>query len=331
MATPPDLHEIARLLSYDPHKGLLTWRVSPSPRVKIGDEAGTMTPDGYIGVNIGGQRVPAHYLAWALYHRKWPEEGVALIGARNGETADERYAARSDLRIENLALRAEGYSLSKAAIRQRAYNARQRSYAQTQADNMEKSHLSEVTGVRYSMSLHKWLAESPYETSDNGSKPTLGLYDNRLDAEQAMLEHTANYRSLEKYPQPVTEPEHLKLTAGVNGARLSEINFAICYDRDRGTFIWRQDTITDVTRQEPKHNRKYKHMHARLHRPKRGRTAERTNTAGTVTVTWNGRHYPAHMLAWFIVKKVWPRRKSIIFKDGDRTNLKFENLKERPE
>jgi hypothetical protein len=51
-------------------------------------------------------------------------------------------------------------------------------------------------------------------------------------------------------------------------------------------------------------------------------------TSGRIIVQMWTRYFPAAMLAWFLTHRRWPKAKSIIYRDGDRTNLRLANLKE---
>jgi hypothetical protein len=61
--------------SYDPETGVFTWRVRPSPRsrVRAGDVAGVVGPDGYRIITIEGVSYYAHRLAMLYMNGEWPE------------------------------------------------------------------------------------------------------------------------------------------------------------------------------------------------------------------------------------------------------------------
>ena len=46
-----------------------------------------------------------------------------------------------------------------------------------------------------------------------------------------------------------------------------------------------------------------------------------------IRITVDGRFYLAHRLAWFYMKKRWPR-KQIDHRDGDQSNNRFDNLRQ---
>jgi len=72
----------------------LKWKISPSTCVKIGDKAGTLTPQGYYQVRFGGQGFKNHRIIWALSKGFDPDQFE--IDHINGD--------RGDNRIENLNL-----------------------------------------------------------------------------------------------------------------------------------------------------------------------------------------------------------------------------------
>jgi hypothetical protein len=60
---PSNLQE---LLSYDPHTGRFTWRITKRGHVQAGAEAGTRDPSGYIRIQIDRKLYWAHRVAFYL-------------------------------------------------------------------------------------------------------------------------------------------------------------------------------------------------------------------------------------------------------------------------
>ena len=72
---------------YNPETGVLTWRVSPRYRTKIGDVAGSMNNKGYRRVMFKGKAYLAHRVIWLIVTGKWPEKDIDHI---NGVRDDNR-------------------------------------------------------------------------------------------------------------------------------------------------------------------------------------------------------------------------------------------------
>lgn len=68
--------ELTEFLAYDPETGILTWKKVRSNRVKVGAEAGNITPFGYRSVQIGKYGYLSHRLAWFFVFREWPADEI---------------------------------------------------------------------------------------------------------------------------------------------------------------------------------------------------------------------------------------------------------------
>lgn len=90
----PASEKLREMFRYDARTGSLTWRVSNSNRVRVGDEAGTLRPDGYVAVNIDGVPRLAHRIVWCMVYGSIPAD--ALI--------DHDNRVRHDNRLDNLFL-----------------------------------------------------------------------------------------------------------------------------------------------------------------------------------------------------------------------------------
>jgi len=83
-----DFNEI---LKYDGETGKLFWKVSPSRKMKVGDEAGCFNPRGAVEIIFKGKQYRAHRVIWEMLHGKPP---VGTIDHIDGNPSNNR--------IENL-------------------------------------------------------------------------------------------------------------------------------------------------------------------------------------------------------------------------------------
>ena len=59
---------------FDCIDGHLVWKVSKAKRIKIGDNAGTISKDGYVRVFVDGKSYLAHKLVYLIEHGDMPTE-----------------------------------------------------------------------------------------------------------------------------------------------------------------------------------------------------------------------------------------------------------------
>ena len=83
---------LKELLFYNPDTGIFTWLKTSSTRVKPGMKAGSLLR-GYLRIEIGGKKYPAHRLAWFYVYETWPDRQIDHINRK-----------RNDNRIANLRL-----------------------------------------------------------------------------------------------------------------------------------------------------------------------------------------------------------------------------------
>lgn len=108
--------------------GTLEWKISPTPWLKIGSDAGTLhASTGYVYVTLNGKKYKAHRVAWLLYHGQWPVGSVDHI---DGDRTNNRKG-----------------------------NIREATCAQNQQNRgVDKRNVSGFTGVSWAASLGKWRA-----------------------------------------------------------------------------------------------------------------------------------------------------------------------------
>ena len=138
---------LRQLLDYDPTTGVFTWKITRNSRLKVGDVAGSVRPNGYVNLGVAGKLYLAHRLAWMYVHGEWPA----------GEM-DHINRVRNDNRIANLRI---------VTRSQNCHNSFQ-----------HKRNLSGCTGVSFDLKACKWHAR----IYRNGKTKNLGYFVHLADA-----------------------------------------------------------------------------------------------------------------------------------------------------
>jgi hypothetical protein len=87
------------LWDYDSETGMMTWRVKPCPKVRVGDVAGSYSK-GYLKGMYKGKKYLVHRLAWLIVTGSWPVNEIDHI---NGVRDDNRLVNLRDVTArENL-------------------------------------------------------------------------------------------------------------------------------------------------------------------------------------------------------------------------------------
>lgn len=160
MAKQPFTVEALReVLSYDQETGALYWIKPSSPRLHVGDRAGSVGTNGRREINVLGHRCFAHHLAWFLHHGEWPTD---YVRHKNGNF--------DDCRIENLYRQTpEEAGLTKA---------------------LPSSNTSGFRGVSFDKRRGKWQATIRRKYKQQH----LGVFDTREEAHAAFIEADAAFR-----------------------------------------------------------------------------------------------------------------------------------------
>ena len=87
--------ELTRVLAYDEHTGLFTWRVQKSKRLNVGQQAGTLSNRGYFLISFDAKKYQSHRLAWFYVHGVWP----SVVDHINGDPLDNRICNLRDVSV----------------------------------------------------------------------------------------------------------------------------------------------------------------------------------------------------------------------------------------
>lgn len=88
------LDRFRTFLKYDAETGDVTFTDNRKGAVEVGQLAGHVRKDGYLGVYHRDQNYMLHRVAWALHYGKWPEHTIDHI---NREKTDNRISNLRDV------------------------------------------------------------------------------------------------------------------------------------------------------------------------------------------------------------------------------------------
>ena len=149
--------KLKQLLHYNPDNGSITWKTTRNGRVKIGQEAGTLHPSGYIYIRINNNGHAAHRVAWLYIHGNIPEY------------IDHINHNRSDNKLANL------------RIATKQDNARNRTISTT--------NIHGCFGIYFESDRGKWTARITAE----GKHKRIGRYKTKEEAIQARRDAEIKY------------------------------------------------------------------------------------------------------------------------------------------
>ena len=78
--------ELNRMLVYERDSGKLYWGIQPAQAVRVGADAGSLHPQGYIMVQVQRKIYAAHRLIWKMVYGVEPD----TVDHINGDKSDNR-------------------------------------------------------------------------------------------------------------------------------------------------------------------------------------------------------------------------------------------------
>ena len=160
---------VRELFNYDPLTGILTQRTRTSRTVKVGDEVGYVSDQGYRIVNIAGPTYRVHRIAWLYMYGRHPEDQIDHI---NG--------IRDDNRIQNLRPATRGENMQNQIV-------------------AHKNNKTGLLGVHLQRKTGRYVAV----IRTNGTARTIGSFDTAEDAHEAYL-----HAKLKDHPFGKLTPKH---------------------------------------------------------------------------------------------------------------------------
>lgn len=142
----PEISELAEWIDYNPCTGELSWKKDRGNK-KRGEATGCKDKYGYLLIRFDKKLLKAHRVAFALYHKRWPDCDI-----------DHRNGIRDDNKISNL---------REANRQQNAMN-----------QSLRRDNTSGHKGVHWRKIERKWWAQIQL----GGKCKSLGLYDDINDA-----------------------------------------------------------------------------------------------------------------------------------------------------
>ncbi len=143
--------KLKELFHYNPESGLFIRKVTITYNAKEGDIAGWVSDNGYVLINVKGQKYRAHRLVWLYMTGNWPKDRI-----------DHKNGIRDDNRFSNLR------------------ECTQQENLRNKVGNRGET-TSKYKGVYWDKSRRKWAAEAHI----NNKKIYLGRFENEEDAARA--------------------------------------------------------------------------------------------------------------------------------------------------
>lgn len=306
----PTIAALRATFTYNHHTGLLAWKTARGPRIKPGDEAGTVLRDGTVVVNLEGKRYQAARIAWALYYGAWPTEPLRFWGVDSpGVDKETKIKRRQDLAIDKLSLLSTAMA-ERELNERRDYDRAKRQYLRN-ADHKYAALPSRwahvpAEGLVWSDSRKKWQVYSVPRPGHDDLPRVLFQSYNQVAVENFNQRYRENLAFLDAHPMPVIEDPHVRRRrAGRTGHELGLLHKNFAYDPDNGRILWRE------------------------HPEKRGLDAVHRNPGNRFFVTFDRHPYAAHRLAWFLHHGYWPARRAVVCANGDAADIRLANLHEK--
>lgn len=338
-AFTPDIDDFRKAFAYNPVTGSLTWRVHRRPRIRPGDDAGTVLPDGHIAVTYKGRRYMGHHIAWAMHHGEWPGDRVVFKAMRDlrdpknapGKYEAKRRAARSNLRIDGLELQIDVIAESPAALA--ALERRERRAEEGNPVYTKRRVASSDPRVYYATYARAW--RFSVKPAGNIAERVLADCSTPEEALAVAAEYDANIAMIEATPVVIDLPYR---TPGLPSGMLQDLATWLAYDPLTGRMAWREVVESARTVNAHSYDRQeLAEMKANGQAPETmlmhsvfilgGLNAVTVpKVSGVPFIRFRRRRLSAARVAWAFVHGEYPPRRGLRFRNGDSTDLRISNL-----
>lgn len=163
--------------------------VSGSQGRRAGDVAGYLNKNGYRYIGINGRAYPAHRVAYALKHERWPAPGEQIDHEAHDKASTDPGCLRIVSQSANQHNQHRAHCDSRSGIRGISWDKRARKWRARIKIDGRRHHIGmyesmEAAGIAYATAKFKHQISVPIATAARVALDALGIDHSKLDGEQ---------------------------------------------------------------------------------------------------------------------------------------------------